>query len=156
MSDTFLAKKVYNPFAGGNPKTELGKIGESSIYPGFAIRAVDKVIYLAKASDLVCSGVMALKRGMAIDAVYTANDFASYFPRGYGAIVWIYILALTPTVTIGPGDTIVLSATYGMGMKFIWADSSASTDNLAHKIGTAFGDISGAGSDNLLIKVVLD
>ena len=156
MSDTFEAKLVYNPFAGGNPKTEFGKISDSSIYPGFAIRVVDSLIYLAKASDLVCSGVMTLKRGMAVDAAYTANDWAHYFPRGFGAIVWIYIVSASPAVAIDPGETIVLSATDGMGMKFVWADSSASTDNLAHKIGTAFGDITGHVTSNLLMKVVLD
>lgn len=156
MSDTFEAKLVYHPFAGGNPKTEMGKISDSGIYPGYAIRVVDSLIYLAKASDLVCSGVMTLKRGMAVDAAYTANDFAHYFPRGFGAIVWIYIASASPVVAIDPGETIVLSATDGMGMKFVWADSSASTDNLAHKIGVSVGDIAGHVTGNLLLKVVLN
>lgn len=156
MSDTFEAKLVYNPFAGGNPRTELGKVSDSSIYPGYCIRVVDSLIYLAQASDLECSGVMALKRGMAIDAAYTANDYASYYPRGFGAIVWIYIASASPAVTIEPGETIVLSATDGMGMKFVYADCSLTTDNMSHKVGTAFGDITGHVTSNLLIKVVLD
>lgn len=156
MSDTFEAKKVYNPFAGGNPRTNLAKVSDSSIYPGFAIRVVDSLIYLAKDTDLVCSGVMALKRGMAIDAAYTANDFASYYPRGFGAIVWIYIASASPAVAVDPGETIVLSGTDGMGMKFVYADCSATTDNLAHKIGTAFGDIAGHVTSDLLMKVILD
>ena len=155
MSDTFLDNLIYNPFAGGNPKTELGKIGDSSIYPGFAIRVVDSVIYLAQASDLQCSGVMALKRGMAVDVAYTANDFASYFPKGFGAIVWIYIVALSPVTAIEPGDEICLSATDGLGRLYIYTDAAAATDSLESRIGIATGDIAGSKTANELIKVVI-
>lgn len=156
MSDTFLAKGIYNPFAGGNPKTELGKIGESGIYPGYAIYVTDSVIYLAEEADLRCSGVMALKRGMAIDAAYTANDFASYFPTGFGAIVWVYIVGVSAAVPIDDGDIVVLSATDGMGRKFVYTDGTNYLDAIYHKIGTAVGDIAGHVTSNLLIKVVLN
>ena len=157
MSDTFLSKLVFNPFAGGNPRTELGKISDSNIKPGFAIRVSAGLIYLTKNSDKVFSGVMALKSGMAVDAVFTANDIAEYYPAGAGAIVWMYLLHVSAAVPVYKGQIMILSTTDGFIMQFLnyYSSDVDITDSIANAVGRIWDETAGHVTAEKLVKVIL-
>jgi hypothetical protein len=156
MADNFVDNEIYEVFAGGNPRTELGLTGEASIYPGHAIRDDNGTIYLAKNSDKKCSGVMAKKRGVAIDVAYGSGDIGSYYPTGFGAIVWVYLKELSPAAAIRKGDIAVLSATDGQVSLFAFTDSTDYLDTLMNAVGRVHSYNAGHVSAIRLVKLVLN
>jgi len=153
--DTFESATVYEVFAGGNPRTSFGKIGEASMQPGHVIRDDNGTLYLAKASDKKASGVLYLKNGLAMDTAYTSQDLAEYYPCGFGAIVWVWLLHVSAAIPIRKGDLAVLSTTDGLVSLFAYTNSTDITDTLMNVVGRVYSYSAGHVTNDLLVKIIL-
>lgn len=163
MSDTFLSKSyghVYCGDAHNEKRRKAVKIGEAGIYPGFAIRVVSGVAYLASNSDNIWSGIAADMPGLDLDTAFTYSatakdcDLIEYYGRHVGQEVFLWYLAQSPPVNLLDGDCLVLSATDGMFMKFAYADNTEITDAPTTEA-TCLEDITGSVSANKLVRAVI-
>ena len=116
-----------------------------------------KRIFLRTKSGKVFSGVMALKDGMTIDAAFTANDLAEYYPAGAGAIVWMYLLHVSAAVPVYKGQVMVLSTTDGFIMQFVnyYSSDVDITDTIMNAVGRIWEESAGHVTAEKLVKVIL-
>jgi len=157
-SDTFKTKKVgavYAGPAGHCKKSRLYKVGESGIYPGYAVRATAGAVYLAKNSDKKFSGIAECMGGHDLDAVYTITiDYVELFEVRSDSIVWAWVVAVSPKVNVVPGDIMVMSATDGMLMVFAYADGTDLTDDSEISyVGRSLMNVTGHATNNQLIRI---
>jgi hypothetical protein len=160
-SDTFATRLIADIYAGPSGvdvvKSKLYGVGESGIYPGYAVRvSTDDKVYLAKESDKKFSGVVALMPGQEIDTAYTTSQFVEIYPAGSGMVVWMYKLYASPLAPVLPGDKAVLSTTDGMVTIFTYADGTDYDDSYLNSVGVFEEYNAGHLTENKLIKVRLN
>jgi hypothetical protein len=156
MSDTFASKFYGSVYAGETRKhtaRELTYIGETGVYPAYAIRITNGIMYLARNSDGVITGFADCMPGHDLDTVYAADELVEHFAMGDDVDIYVWYLAQSPPVNLVPGDILVLSATDGMMMKFSYADGTDITDSpLLGKVRVK-ENITGSTTANKLVKV---
>jgi len=165
--DTFESRLLGTTWGGPagvkHHVSDLVKIGEAGIYPGMAVRVVNGVMYLAKASDLHFSGIAMEMPGQSPDEVYTYSasvpNYGQYYPKGKGQDIWCRMAPAAGPVPAKEQEDVYLSTTdgelqVGTGGTY-YTDGAEATDFPTNRVGSVAKYDAGHATDMHLVKVTV-